>query len=317
MRFDLRVLGTSGAVPAYGRFCSAQLLRTETADFLIDCGEGCQMRLQEYGGGQARIHHIFISHLHGDHFYGLPGLLTSWALNDRTEPLTLFSPAGLYRMLDALLDLDRRAFPFPIEFVTLHTTRSDLILETDHLSVHTLPLHHGLPTTGFLFRERPRPANIRPEKIAAYQIPYQAIPAIKAGGDFSLPDGRIVPHAELTRPAAPPRSYAYCSDTRYRPALVPLIQGVDLLYHETTFLHELVDQAEETLHSTALEAARIAAAAEVGRLIMGHYSSRYPRTEVFEQEARPVFPNAHAAADGSLYEVPFQGRAATNHKPNH
>lgn len=309
MRFAVRVLGTSGAVPAHGRFCSAQVLHTETTDFLLDCGEGCQMQLQRFRIGHSRIHHLFITHLHGDHFYGLPGLLTSWALNGRSEALTIYSPEGLYPMLDALLQISRRPFPFPLRIISIPTDRSECILQTNTLGVYTVPLHHHLPTAGFLFRERPRAVNIRKAAIAEYEIPYQAIAAIKAGADYLRPDGTVIPHSDLIIEPPSARSYAYCTDTRYLPKLAGQLKGVDLLYHEATFLHELVAQAEETLHSTAQEAAQLAAAAGVGQLILGHYSSRYPDEQGHQEEAQRVFPATTAARDGDLFDLPFKSRA--------
>lgn len=307
MRFELITLGTSGAVPSSGRFCSSQLLCTENRDFLIDCGEGCQIRLQEYGGGYSRIDHILISHLHGDHFYGLPGLLTSWALGRRTEPLHIYAPAGLEQLLTAWLSF-RAPWPYPVHFTVLEPDGKTLVLRDDEVEIFAFPLRHGIPTNGYLIRESPRPATILPEQIAAYRIPYEQIPAIKRGADFTTPDGVYIPNEQLTRAAPPPRSYAYCSDTRYHPELAEVVKGVDLLYHEATFLHELIDQATETQHSTAREAGQLARSAEVGQLILGHYSSRYPSPEELEAEARRFFPNTTAANDGDRFSVAFQPR---------
>lgn len=308
MEFSLTILGTAGAVPAYGRFCSSQLLRFAGDAFLIDCGEGCQMRLQQYAPHTGRLRAVFISHLHGDHYFGLPGLLTSMSLNARTEPLQVFSPPGLREQLAPLIGIDRYDYPFDLQFVTIPGDREAVIFRTDELIVSTLPLNHGLPTAGFLFREQTRPANILPDKIRQYNIPYSVIADIKAGADFRLPDGRTIPHTELTRPAPPPRSYAYCSDTRYLPELAERVKGVDLLYHEATFLHERLAQAEETLHSTAREAGLIAREAGVDRLLLGHFSSRYPDPDVLAAEAREVFSRAEAAREGCTYDLPFAGR---------
>lgn len=308
MVFELIVLGTSGAVPAYGRFCSSQVLHTENEDFLIDCGEGCQMRLQRYAAGHARFRHIFISHLHGDHFYGLPGLLTSWALAGRSEPLTLYSPPGLQELLDHFLLHAIGRFPYPIHFRELDASRSEILTPTPDIRVRTLPLHHRVPTLGYRFDEVERPRTILPAAIARYQIPYTDIAAIKGGADFELADGSRIPNAELTTAGPASRSYAYCSDTRYYPELQPLLQDVDLLYHEATFLHELLEQAEETLHATAREAALMARAAGAGQLVLGHFSSRYADTTDFEVEARTIFPRTYAARDGQRFQVAFEGR---------
>lgn len=308
MRFELITLGTSGAIPSPGRFCSSQLLCLENQDFLIDCGEGCQIRLQQYGGGYSRIDHIFISHLHGDHFYGLPGLLTSWALNGRTQPLTIYSPPGLEHLLATWLSFSP-PWPYPVTFRTLFPMSGLASVWSDEeVEIFTFSLHHGIPTHGYLFRERRRPATIIPKRIAEYRIPFEMIPAIKAGGDFTTDEGLTVAHTDLTHPAPPPRGFAYCSDTRYLPALADIIHGVDLLYHEATFLHDLLDNAERTLHSTAREAALLAKAVQAKRLVLGHYSSRYPDPRPLEQEARAIFANTDAASDGDHFSIPFQGR---------
>ncbi len=308
MRFELITLGTSGAVPAPGRFCSSQLLCTENRDYLIDCGEGAQIRFQEHGGGYSRVDRILISHLHGDHFYGLPGLLTSWALGRRTEPLYLYAPPGLEKLLRAWLSF-QPPWPYPVVFETVVPTGRTLIHRDEDVEIFAFPLRHGIATNGYLIRERQRPATIRPDRIDQYAIPYSAIPAIKAGGDLERADGTRIPNTELTHPAPPARSYAYCSDTRYFAELAEVVAGVDLLYHEATFLHELVDQAVQTLHTTAREAGQLARAAGVGRLILGHYSSRYATPEILQTEARRYFSNTRAANDGDRFAVAFQPRA--------
>lgn len=308
MLFELTILGTSAAVPAYGRFCSAQLLRLENTSILIDCGEGTQMQLQQIGEGHGKIDLILISHLHGDHYFGLPGLLTSMILNGRTATLRIISPPGLRQQLSGLIDFDRFKPPFEIIFEEIVTTEFQLIHEGRDFSVHGFPLVHRLPTNGFLIREKPRLPNFRKEAIAEFTIPYQAIPAIKAGGDFTQNDGTIIPNEQLVNPALPPRSYAFCSDTRYFAQLAEFVKGVDLLYHEATFLHVDLDNAERTLHSTALEAGQTARDAQVGQLVIGHFSARYPNVTPLETEARSVFSRAYAARELMRFVVPFVAR---------
>lgn len=308
MRFELTVLGSNSALPAYGRFPTAQVLAVRERCYLIDCGEGAQMRMAEFGIRQGRIGQVFISHLHGDHIFGLIGWLASLALCSREEPLDIFAPAGLEEIIRVQLKYTG-GLPFPLAFHTIGPGRHALIFEDSAVSVYSLPLAHRIPASGFLFRERERPRNIRPECIDTFRIPYQAIPEIKAGADYRMEDGRVIPNAELTLGPPPPRSYAYCSDTAYHEALIPLVRGVDLLYHESTFCDEQAAHAAETGHSTARQAATIALKAGVGRLILGHYSSRYKNLEPFLEEARSVFPATELGLDGARFEVEPEHRS--------
>lgn len=304
MPFQLTLLGTNSAVPAYGRHPTAQVLQTGKSLFLLDCGEGTQMRMSQYGiSRRERIREIFITHLHGDHIYGLPGLLTSFSLNNRTEPLTIFSPPGLREMIEAVLKYSHAWLNYEVNFAVVPTDQSVQVFENKEVTVHTVPLEHRVPTTGYLFREKPGLANILPDKIAEYNIHFSKINAVKAGGDFVTAEGKIIPHAELTRPPAPPRSYAFCTDTVYSEAIIPLVKGVDLLYHETTYVAAEQEKAVKYAHSTTKDAARIAKAAAVGRLICGHFSSRYTDLSALEAEAREVFPNSSAGIEGQTYSV--------------
>lgn len=303
MRFELRLLGTASAQPGLERFTTCQYLNIQEQHFLIDCGEGAQMRMEQYHVKRSKINHIFISHLHGDHFFGLWGLLTSYALNKRKEELCLYSPPGLQEVLLPALSIGGAELSFPLRFVVVDPTRHTCIYENEQLRVATIPLQHRIPACGYLFREKERPRNMIGAKIQEYQLSIPQIKAAKAGADIPLTDGRLIPNAELTEAALPPRAYAFCSDTRYTEAIVPIIKGVDLLYHESTFCEDNLHKAELTMHSTAAEAARIARAAEVGRLILGHFSSRYEDTAAFEAEARTIFAQAYAGQDGLLIEL--------------
>ena len=303
MRFELTLLGTNSALPAYGRFPSSQVLNIQESHYLIDCGEGAQIRMVEFGVRSGRIRQAFISHLHGDHIYGLIGFLSSQSLTGRQRPLDIFAPSGLEEIIQVQLK-HTGGVGFSLRFHTIDTEKHQLIFEDKHTEVYSLPLLHRVPASGFLFREKERPRNMRPEKIEAYNIHYRDIPAIKAGAGLDLPGGRHIRNEELTLPPPAPRSYAYCSDTAYCEALVPLIQGVGLLYHESTFCEDMQEQAALTGHSTARQAATIAAMAGAGRLILGHYSSRYKSLEPFLQEARAVFPNTELGMDGRVFEVP-------------
>lgn len=307
MRFELTLLGTGAALPMPGRFTSAQVLNINESLCLIDCGEGTQMRLTEYQVRRSKIGQIFISHLHGDHFYGLMGLLTSFALNDRTQPLHIFSPAGLEEIIKVMLHYQGSgSIPYPLQFHVVDTTQYQLIFEDHQLEVYSIPLQHRIPTSGYLFREKQRPRNILPEKIELYQIPISEIKKIKAGADFQLPNGEIVLNAALTAEAPQPRAFAYCSDTRYTPEIIPYIKGVDILYHEATFLQTDEAIAHTHAHSTAEQAALLAKAAEVGQLVIGHFSARYKNATLFEQEARAIFSNTIGGVDGMVLEVPFR-----------
>ncbi len=309
MRFSITLLGTNAAQPTPQRFTSAQVLNVNEALYMIDCGEGAQMRLSEHQVRRSNINQIFISHLHGDHFYGLIGLLTSFALNERTQPLHIFSPEGLQEIIEALAKPQGEGrFTYPIHFHVVDTTQHRLIFEDHRVQVFSLPLRHRIPTAGYLFRERPRRRNIIAEKITQYDMSIDQIRAVKAGEDLWLSNGLRIPNAELTRPPAPPRAYAYCSDTMYNEALIPMLAKVDVLYHEATFLHLDLPSAQRTMHTTALQAAMLAARAEVGQLLIGHFSSRYRDEAELVAEARTVFPNTAGAYDGMTVTVPFRSR---------
>ena len=302
--FELTILGINAATPAFGRHPSAQVLQVQEKYYLVDCGEGTQMQMLKYEVKRSKINQIFISHLHGDHVYGLIGLLTSYGLNGRKAPLDIFSPAGLEEMIDIQISYSGGGLPYPVQFHVVDTTLHTLIFEDQLVEVYAIPLQHRVPTNGFLFIEKERPRNIIGEKIKAYQIPYQIIPDIKAGADLTLPDGTVIPNEELTIPPPKPRAYAYCSDTRFTETIIPIVEGVDLLYHESTFCSDANEQAEVSMHSTALEAATIAKKAGVGKLILGHFSSRYRDLSSFEKEATTVFPDSVVGEEGGRYAVP-------------
>ncbi|MEM6394998.1 MAG: ribonuclease Z [Bacteroidota bacterium] len=332
MRFELLVLGSSAALPTAERFCSGHLLRVASTHVLIDCGEGTLRQLQAAGAGYGRISLVLITHLHGDHYFGLPGLLTSFSLNDRKKPLTIVSPPGLKDRIAPLIETGNYSMPFDIDFIELALPQVGMFLEDSDprlsasstkvgidtfpkslfthgdLNISYFPLEHRVPTAGYLLTETQKLPNIIPEQIARFQIPYTQIRDIKAGADFQTESGEVIPHEDLVTPAPEPRSFAYCSDTRYTPQLAEWVEGVDLLYHEATFLHELVDRAEYTKHSTAREAAQIAKAAQVGKLLIGHFSSRYPNSEILVDEARAVFPETFAARELERHVVPRRKR---------
>ena len=304
MPFQLTILGSNSAIPAHGRFTTAQVLQVKNKLYLIDCGEATQTRLSDcHISRRERIEQIFISHLHGDHIFGLPGLLTSFSLNQRKSPLTIYSPAGLQEMIEAVLKYSYSHLSYDLNFVVVPTDKSIQVFENEDITVKTIPLDHRIPTTGYLFREKEKVRNIRPEKIEEYGIHYSKINAIKQGGDFTTVDGKIIPHEELTVAPLPPRSFAFCSDTTYQESIIPIIKGVDLLYHETTYLDEAKESAVKYGHSTTKQAATIAKMAGVGKLVCGHYSSRYQNLEELEAEAKSVFPNSELGLEGKCISV--------------
>ncbi|MEM8907198.1 MAG: ribonuclease Z [Bacteroidota bacterium] len=311
MRFELTILGCNAAIPAYDRHPSAQVLNVHEQLFLIDCGEGTQIQMNRYRIRRSRIQQIFISHLHGDHIFGLIGLLTSYSLSGRTEPLTIFSPAGLEEIIQVQLQHTGGVLAYPLNFELVDCATYTLIFANKTLEVYAFPLRHRIPTSGYLFREKPRLLNIIPEQIQKYQIPIADIPKIKAGEDYVNEAGRVIANAELTLAPAIPRSYAYCSDTIYDESLVSILREVDLLYHETTFCHDKVEQAIQTMHTTAKQAAQLAQKAGVGRLITGHYSSRYPDLTVILTEAQAVFERTVLGLEGKSYPVAARRRSVS------
>ncbi len=311
MDFKLITLGVSAAGPVPGRWPSGQFLKTAKTGFLLDAGEGIQIALQQNGIGWGSIDVILISHLHGDHIYGLPGLLTSWGLNQRTAPLQIIGPADLEPYLSTVFQYSHTGLPYPVTYkVVDFDTQGEHVFEDKDVSVRTLPLRHRVPTVGYVVAEKDRPRTMRGDQIKAFGIPFQEIPAIKDGADYVRPDGSVVPNSDLTLDPPPSRSFAYCSDTTPTPDLLPFIEGVDLLFHEATFLHELKEQAAASMHTTALQAAEIAQSAKVGQLILGHFSPRYGNLEPLLKEAQSVFPNTALAAEGRCFEVEYGGRKA-------
>ncbi len=299
----LTILGSSSALPTSERYPSAHVLKAHERLFLIDCGEGTQMQLRKNRIRFGRLNHIFISHLHGDHVFGLYGLLSTFSLMGRTTCLHLYAPENYMAILDShLSDFDIR-LGFEINFVPLSGKDPVEILNDKYLTVTSFPLQHRIPAYGFLFREKPALRNIIREKIEEYQIPTVKIPAIKEGEDFVLPSGKVVRNRELTIDPPAPLSYAYCSDTKYFRRLSSFVKGVTVLYHEATFDKTKQDLATTTGHSTTIDAARTALRAGAGSLIIGHFSARYKNVSMLVAESREVFPGSYAAVDGKSYDI--------------
>ncbi|HLC83629.1 MAG TPA: ribonuclease Z [Bacteroidia bacterium] len=296
--FELTILGCSSATPTSNRNPTAQLLNVAERFFLIDCGEATQIQLRKFKLKFQRINHIFISHLHGDHYLGLMGLISSMHLLGRTIELHLYCPAELQEIIEIQFKHSQSYIKFPIIYHPHQYIDNDLIFEDERVEVRTIVLNHRIPCCGFIFKEKPHLANISKDTIHLFQLTVEEIIAIKEGSDLTKRSGEVIKNVELIIPKKKPRSYAYCSDTCYDERVVELVKGVDLLYHEATFLHEMEARAKETYHSTALQAGLVAKNANVKKLMIGHYSARYKDLQPLLDEAKSVFENTVLAVEG-------------------
>ncbi|MCX6255554.1 MAG: ribonuclease Z [Bacteroidia bacterium] len=299
----LTILGSSSALPTSERYPSAHVLNAHERLFLIDCGEGTQMQLRKNRIRFGKINHIFISHLHGDHVFGLYGLLSTFSLMGRENPVHLYAPENYKQILDSHLNDFDIHLSFEIDFIPLSGKDPVQILDDKYITVTSFPLKHRVPAFGFLFREKKSERNIIKECIAEYQIPTVRIPAIKKGEDFVTPDGVVIRNEDITLPPSEPLSYAYCSDTKYFKRLASFVKGVSLLYHEATFDKSKEELAAVTGHSTTLDAAKTALDANAGSLLIGHFSARYKDISLLVEEARSLFPQTFPAIDGKSFEV--------------
>ena len=288
----LTILGFNSAIPTVNSSPTAQFLEMEERAFLIDCGEGTQVQLRKAKARFSKINHIFISHLHGDHCFGLPGLIASFRLLGRETPLHIYAPKGIKEMLETIFRITETHKGFELIYHELESKKSVKIFEDNRLEVFTIPLNHRIYCNGYLFREKPKERHLNMQQISKYpEIETCDYHNLKLGKDFVLSDGYVLKNDVLTTEPSKSVSYAFCSDTRYHESTLPILENVDVLYHEATFLHELKEMADYTGHTTALEAARIARKANVGKLILGHFSNRYHDLNVFTDEAREVFAN--------------------------
>lgn len=299
MSLHLTILGCHSATPRVNAYPTSQYLVVNNRHFLIDCGEGTQRQMRKYKVGFSKIDHIFISHLHGDHFFGLIGLISTFGILNREKELHLYGPEGMKDLILSLLKHTGSHVKYRLVFHQLNSNESEIIFEDDKVSVATIPLDHRVYTNGFLFKEKQKPRKLNMEAIQEFpEIDRSQYNNIKAGKNIVLSNGKIVENKRLTLNPAKPLSYAYCSDTCYKPDIIPIIQNVDLLYHEATFLSDREDLAAKTKHSTASEAAKIALNANVKKLILGHYSSRYANLNDFKTEAAAIFSNVILAQAG-------------------
>ncbi len=298
----LQILGCYAATPRTMSNPTAQVLEIRNHLFLIDCGEGTQVQLRKNKIKFSRIEHIFISHLHGDHFFGLPGLISTFRLLGRTKPMHIYGPRGIKEAITLLMKLGDSWTNYPLIFHELHSREPELIFEDEEVMVSTIPLDHRIYTNGFLFREKEKDRKLDIDAVNKYGIDREYYSEIKKGMDITAVNGEFIPNSELTLDPAEPKSYAYCSDTGYYQAIVPLIRESDVLYHEATFLESEAHLSATTKHSTAREAAAIAKEAAVGTLILGHFSTRYKDIEPFKEEAREIFDSVELADDGKVFE---------------
>ena len=303
MTFSVTVLGSNSALPTSKRYPTAQILTVSERFFLIDCGEGTQMQLRKCRINLSKINHIFISHLHGDHCFGLIGLISTLSLLGRRKVLHLYAHEDLEKILAPQLEYFCTDLPYSIQYHHLNFENKEIIYEDKRVIVESFPLSHRVPTCGFLFREKPKEPNIRKEAIFKYELSIREIVAIKNRQPYFDDKGKQVPFENLIIEPPKPRSYAFCSDTKYFRRIIPHIQGVNMLYHEATFMHELKALAKSSGHTTAHQAAKIARDAQVGKLLLGHFSSRYKDLKPLLEEARAVFCKSELVQDGAVYEI--------------
>jgi ribonuclease Z len=296
-------LGCGSALPTTKHFLSSQVVNLRDKLYMIDCGEGSQLQFRALKLKFQRLNHIFISHLHGDHCFGLPGLISTLGLLGRTADLHIYAQPDAEKIFLPIFSYFCKELSYKVFFHSFNPARSELIFEDRTLKVSTIPLKHRVPSAGFLFEEKPKSPHIIREMIDFYRIPISQINAIKEGAAFVTPEGESIPHTVFTKPAEPPHKYAYCSDTAYSEKIIPLIEDVDLLYHEATFSHEDVKRAKETFHSSARQAAQIAHAAHAKKLVIGHFSARIIDESILLREAQEIFPNTILANEGLTIEI--------------
>ena len=301
--FKIHILGCGSATPTLKHFPSSQIVEVRGKLFMIDCAEGTQLQIRRTRIAFTKIQAVFISHIHGDHCFGLIGMISTFGLLGRTAPLHVYAPAALEDMLNKQIELFCNDLGYDVVFHAIDTKQNKVIYDDRSITVETIPLHHRVPCSGFLFREKPSLPHIRRDMIDFYNIPLSQVNNIKAGADYTTPEGDVIANARLVTPADPPRSYAYCSDTAYRPQLSEILQGVNTLYHEATYAEDMVENAVKYCHSTARQAAQTALDSKVGRLFLGHYSSRYTDENVLLDEARKVFPKTFLTNELMVIEL--------------
>jgi ribonuclease Z len=303
MKFEVTILGSSSATPIFNRNPTSQALNINERLYLIDCGEGTQQQMLRFDVKASRIDHIFISHLHGDHYLGLVGLLSSMHLNGRIKPLHIYCPPQLKVIIDIQLDYSETTIQYPIEYKFTDATKAEILLDSPDIIVETIPLNHRIACTGFLFKEKKRLRKLMKEKIERLAIPVEYYSGLKKGNDYLAPNGDVYKNDTLTLDSAEPKSYAYCSDTMFDEMYFKQISNVTLLYHESTFLNNMLDRALETHHTTALQAGEVAKITGAKKLLIGHFSARYKTLIELLDEAQSVFPDTELAIEGRTFII--------------
>lgn len=297
----LTILGNNSALPAFDRYPTAQVLQTPDESYLIDCGEGTQMQLTRYKIKRSKIGHIFISHLHGDHYFGLIGLLTSMSLLNRTQDLHLYGPPQLETIINLQLDAADTELCYKLHFHPIE--KEGILLDGKKITVSCFPVQHRIACWGFVFREVKKPRKIDAERAASYEIPSAYFEQLQMGKDYVTKKGTIIPNEEVTTAATAPKTYAYCADTIFDETIAEKVKGADLLYHEATYLKDLHERAAIRFHSTTVQAAAIAQKAGAKKLLIGHFSSKYETLDQFLEEASEVFPDTELALEGICYKI--------------
>lgn len=301
--FKVLVLGCGSALPTLKHSASSQLIEVRGKCFMVDCGEGTQLQMRKYHVSFTKIQAIFISHLHGDHCFGLIGLISTMGMLGRTAPLHIYAPKELKPLLDLQMGMFCTGLEFQVNFHAVDTTQCRVIYNDRSITVESVPLEHRVPCCGYLFREKPTLPHIRRDMIDCFEVPVSQINNIKLGADWTTPDGQTIPNERFVTPADPPRSYAYCCDTRYIPSLCNTVDHVTMLYHDSTYSREMTSRAELYCHSTSTQAAAVARDAHVARLLLGHFSARYENEEGILQEAREIFPATELAVEGKIISL--------------
>lgn len=301
--FKIHILGCGSALPTLHHNASSQIVEIREKLFMIDCGEGTQMQLRKSKIRFTKISAVFISHLHGDHCFGLIGMISTFGMLGRTATLHVYAPADFGPILQQQIDFFCSGLEFKVEFHPVDTSKSQVIYEDRSLTIETIPLEHRIACCGFIFREKPLKPHIRRDMLDFLQIPVSQINNIKAGADWTTESGQVIPNSRLVIPADPARSYAYCSDTRYIPTLHQLLCGVDTIYHESTYTSDYEDRARLYYHSTSKQAASVARDAGAKQLLLGHYSARYIDESKILAEAKAIFPNSKLTDEGKIFDV--------------
>jgi ribonuclease Z len=298
---SVTILGNNSAVPAFDRHPTSQVVTLDGNNYLVDCGEGTQIQMIRYKIRRSKISHIFISHLHGDHYFGLVGLINTFGLLSHTQDLHVFGPAPLQEIIELQLKVAETNLPYTLHFHTI--TKEAVLVDNDRIKISCFRTNHRIECYGFVFEEIKKPRKLNPEKAIEYEIPSSFYERLRNGENYTHKDGRVIENEWVTTAAPKPGKYSFCGDTKYDESIIPHIKGSDMIYHETTYLDNLRERAVERFHSTTKQAAAIAQKAEVKKLLIGHFSSKYPDLKEFEIEAREVFENTDLALEGVTYQV--------------